>query len=103
MRYRVAYTYKFIDVENAGNGNNHKLQLDKYYSSGSKAGVVVASGEDVEFDGSPNPPISNVLTLSIFGQHNLQPRWWLNYSLTYHEQGNFYNLNGITFGIKHDY
>ena len=101
--YRAAYTFKLIDVDNAGNGYNHNIQLNKYYSSGSMVAVLLADGEDVEFDGSPNPPISNVLTLSLFGQYSLKPQWWLNYSLTYHEQGTFYNLNGFTLGIKFDY
>lgn len=101
--YRVAYTVKLIDVDNAGDGYNHGIQLNRYYSSGSMVGALIADGEDVEFDGSPNPPISDVFTLSFFGQYSLKSQWWLNYSLTYHEQGNFYNLNGFTLGIKFDY
>ena len=101
--FRVAYTYRLIDIKNAGTGHNHNIQLNKYYSSVNMIGASIAEGDDVEFDGTPNPPISDVISYSIYGQHMLQPQWTVIYSLTYHEQGDFYNRNGFVLGIKFDF
>ena len=101
--FRVSYTYRLIDVLNAGTGENHNIQFNKFYSSVNMIGASFAAGEDVEFDGSSDPPISDVLTLSIFGRHMFQPQWSLIYSFTYHQQGDFYNRNGFVLGIKFDF
>lgn len=101
--FRAAYTYRLIDVENAGTGDNHNIQINKYYDSISFIGALIAKGQDVEYDGTANPPISDVLTLSIYGRHAFQPQWSLLYSFTYHQQGDFYNRNGFVLGLKFDF
>lgn len=101
--YRASYTYRLIDVKNAGTGSNNNIQINKYYGSASFIGAVYATGEDVEYNGTANPPISDVLTLSIYGSHVFQPRWSLIYSLTYHQQGELYNRHGFTLGLKFDF
>ena len=101
--FRAAYTYRLIDVEDAGTGDNHNIQINKYYNSSSFIGALIAKGQDVEYDGTVNPPISDVLTLSIYGSHAFQPQWSLIYSLTYHQQGDFYNRNGFVLGLKFDF
>lgn len=101
--FRVSYTYRLVDVLNAGTGENHNIQFNKYYSSINMIGVSIAAGEDVEFDGSSDPPISDVFTLAVYGRHMFLPQWSLVYSLTYHEQGDFYNRHGFVLGIKFDF
>jgi YaiO family outer membrane protein len=102
-QFRASYTYRLIDVENAGTGDNHNIQINRYYDSSSFIGALIAKGQDVEYDGTPNPTISDVLTLSIYGSHAFQPQWSLIYSLTYHQQGDFYNRNGFVLGLKFDF
>lgn len=101
--FRAAYTYRLIDVKNAGTGDNHNIQINRYYDSTSFIGATIAKGKDVEFDGTADPPISDVLTLSIYGSHTIMPQWSLIYSFTYHEQGDFYNRNGFVLGVKFDF
>ena len=101
--FRAAYTYRLIDVENAGTGDNHNIQFNKYYDSISFIGALIAKGQDIEYDGTANPPISDVLTFSIYGRHAFQPRWSLLYSITYHQQGDFYNRNGFVLGLRFDF
>lgn len=101
--FRASYTYRYIDVENAGNGYNHNIQFNKYYSSVNMIGLSIAKGDDVEFDGTPNPPISSTVTYAINGRHMLQAQCSVLYSLVHHEQGNFYNSNGFVLGIKFDF
>ena len=101
--FRASYSYRLIDVKNAGTGSNNNIQISRYYDSVSFIGALVAKGEDVEFDGSANPPISDVLTFSIFGSHLFRPQWSLVYSFTYHQQGDFYNRNGFVLGLKFDF
>jgi YaiO family outer membrane protein len=101
--FRLAYTYRHINVLNAGTGVNHNIQGNYYYSPVDMLGVSVATGKDVEFDGTANPPISDVRTYSIYGYHMFKPRWSLIYSLFNHHQGDFYNRNGFVLGIKFDF
>ncbi len=101
--FRAAYTYRIIEVKNAGTGNNHNIQINKYYGSTNFIGALIAKGQDVEFNGTANPPISDVLTLSIYGSHAFQPQWSLIYSYTFHQQGDFYNRNGFVLGLKFDF
>lgn len=101
--FRATYTYRLIDVMNAGTGYNHNVQLNHYYAATSFIGVSAATGDDVEFDGTPDPPISNVLTVSLYGRHMFQPQWSLTWSLTHHQQGDFYDRNGFVLGLKFDY
>lgn len=101
--YRAAYTYRIVDVLNAGTGTNHRLQLNKYFSSVNNIGVGFSTGEDVEFNGTPNPPISDVVSFSIFGRYMYQPGWSLVYSYNYHEQGDLYLRNGVILGIRIDF
>ena len=101
--FRVAYTYRHINVLNAGTGVNHNIQGNYYYSPVDMIGLSAATGKDVEFDGTPNPPISDVRTYSLYGYHMFKPRWSLIYSVFYHHQGDFYNRNGFVLGIKFDF
>lgn len=101
--FRASYTYRLIDVENAGTGDNHNIQINRYYDSSSFIGALIAKGQDIEYDGTANPTISDVLTLSIYGSHTFQPQWSLIYSLTHHQQGDFYNSNGFVLGLKFDF
>ncbi|MGB5395860.1 MAG: YaiO family outer membrane beta-barrel protein [Gammaproteobacteria bacterium] len=101
--YRAAYTYRLIDVMNAGTGYNHNVQINHYYAAANFIGASVATGDDVEFDGTPDPPISNVLTVSLYGRHMFQPQWSLTWSVALHQQGDFYDRNGFVLGIKFDY
>ncbi|VAW55246.1 hypothetical protein MNBD_GAMMA06-1032 [hydrothermal vent metagenome] len=101
--FRIAYTYRRINVLNAGTGVNHNIQFNHYYSPLNMIGMSAAAGKDVEFDGTANPPISDIKTYSLYGYHMFKPKWSLTYSVFYHHQGNFYNRNGIVLGIKFDF
>ncbi len=101
--YRAAYTYRIVDVLNAGTGKNHSIQFNKYFTAENNIGVGFSSGEDVEFNGTPNPPISDVVSFSIFGRYMYRPGWSLVYSYNYHEQGDLYIRNGVILGIRIDF
>ncbi len=101
--FRIAYTYRRINVLNAGTGVNHNIQSNYFYSPVDMIGVSAATGKDVEFDGTANPPISDVRTYSIYGYHMFKPQWSFIYSVFYHHQGDFYNRNGFVLGIKFDF
>jgi len=101
--FRMAYTYRRINVLNAGTGVNHSVQANYYYSPTAMLGIAAATGKDVEFDGTSSPPISDVRTYSIYGFHMFKPQWSLIYSIFHHQQGDFYNRNGFVVGIKFDF
>ena len=101
--YRFSYTYRLVDVLNAGTGSNNSIQFNKYFTSGNTIGVALGAGEDVEFDGTATPPISDVVSFSLFGRYMYRPGWSLIYSYNYHEQGDLYNRNGFILGLRIDF
>jgi YaiO family outer membrane protein len=101
--YRFSYTYRLVDVLNAGTGSNNSIQFNKYFSSGNYIGVALGAGEDVEFDGTATPPISDVVSFSLFGRYMVRPGWSLVYSYNYHEQGDLYSRNGFILGLRIDF
>lgn len=101
--YRFSYTYRLVDVLNAGTGSNNSIQVNKYFTSGNYIGAALGAGEDVEFDGTATPPISDVVSFSVFGRYMYRPGWSLVYSYNYHEQGDLYNRNGFILGIRIDF
>lgn len=101
--YRFSYTYRLVDVLNAGTGSNSSIQFNRYFSSGNTIGAALGAGEDVEFDGTAAPPISDVVSFSIFGRYMYRPGWSLVYSYNYHEQGDLYNRNGFILGLRIDF
>ena len=101
--YRFAYTYRLVDVLNAGTGSNHSIQLTRYFLQGNYIALALGAGEDVEFDGTANPPISDVISFSVFGRYMYRPGLSLTYSYNYHEQGDLYNRNGFILGLRVDF
>ena len=101
--YRFAYTFRLIDVDNAGTGNNQRIQLSRSYGTNNMIGVSIAGGKDVEFDGTATPPVSSVRTYALYGRHSIEKKTALTYSIFHHQQGVFYNRNGFVLGIKFDF
>ena len=101
--YRFSYTYRLVDVLNAGTGSNSSIQFNRYFTSGNTIGMALGVGEDVEFDGTATPPISDVVSFSLFGRYMYRPGWSLIYSYNYHEQGDLYNRNGFILGLRIDF
>ena len=99
-RYRFAWTYRLIDVDNAGTGHNQRAVLSRSYGAASTVSLSLATGKDVEYDGSATPPVSDVSTVSLYGRHALQADMDFTWSVLHHKQGSFYNRNGFVLGAQ---
>ncbi len=101
--YRGSYSYRLIDVAGAGSGHNQRLALSRSYADSSVLTLSLASGKDVEYDGTATPPVSQVRTVSLYGKHGLQAGTALTWSLFTHQQGTFYTRNGFILGAQFDF
>jgi len=76
---------------------------DYFYDNKSYIGAAVTSGKELEYDGSSNPPRSEVDALVIRGRHWLNNHWAISYSLLQHTQGTFYTRHGYRIGLRYRY
>ena len=102
-RYRFAYTYRLIDVDNAGVGHNQRTVVSASYGAANSVSLALANGKDVEYDGTTTPPVSTVSTLSLYGRHAISQNISLTWSTIHHQQGNFYTRNGFVLGAQFDF
>ncbi len=102
-RYRFAYTYRLIDVDNAGVGHNQRAVISASYGAANSVSLALANGKDVEYDGTTTPPVSNVSTVSLYGRHAITQNISLTWSAIHHKQGNFYTRNGFVLGAQFDF
>ena len=83
--------------------NTHTLATDYYYDDRNQFGLAVTSGKELEYNGSANPPISNISAIVFKGRHWFTPKWAINYDFNFHEQGNFYSRHGYRLGLRYRY
>ena len=102
-RYRFAYTYRLIDVDNTGTGHNQRAVVSASYGAVNSVSLALASGKDVEYDGTATPPVSDVSTVSVYGRHAIAQDMSLTWSAIHHKQGNFYTRNGFVLGAQFDF
>lgn len=81
----------------------HALSLDYYYETRSSIGIVLTTGDELEYNGTATPPISSINGLIIKGRHWFTPQWAINYDLNYHEQGDIYSRHGFRVGVRYRY
>ena len=83
--------------------NTHTLATDYYYDDRNQFGLAVTSGKELEYNGSANPPISNISAIIFKGRHWFTPKWAINYDFNFHEQGDFYSRHGYRLGLRYRY
>ena len=74
-----------------------------YYGERNQVGLAVTSGQELEYNGTPNPPISDIRALILKGRHWFTPKWAITYDLHVHEQGTIYTRNGYRIGLRYRY
>lgn len=105
--YRMGYTLLSTDISGeaitADVHYTHLVSADYYYHNTSSIGFVATVGEELEYNGTSNPPISAINAILIRGRHWLNAQWYLNYDWHYHEQGDIYTRNGLMLGLGYRY
>jgi YaiO family outer membrane protein len=81
---RLAYTVAFNDASNAGNANNHRVQIGYYLDSGSNIQLSFISGNEVEKTiGSDRIIRTGIETIALWGETRLHDRWGILYAAGY--------------------
>jgi len=83
--------------------NSHTISSDYYYGNKNHIGIAITSGEELEYNGTANPPISDINSTVIRGRYWFNSQWALNYATHYHMQGNFYTRYGYRIGLRYSY
>ncbi|RMH61563.1 MAG: YaiO family outer membrane beta-barrel protein [Zetaproteobacteria bacterium] len=97
--FRASYTFNWAQVIQAGNGSNHVLTLDHYYSTDNRLGVAYTVGKEVERISPTRVAITPVWNVTVHGRHWWNARWGTAWGLHVHHQGHVYNRWGGHVGL----
>lgn len=101
--YRAAYTIYSGYLAAAGATLSQRMQFSRYYANQSWLGVGLSGGKELENLGSGGVQQSNVLSLAFNGRHWFSRDWAVSYETTLHQQGDYYNRNGIRVGLRRQF
>lgn len=105
--YRYAYKLSLTDVILPLSGSqilfSHAFTESYYYGDRSNVTFTLATGVEVENDGSSTPPLSRVNAISIKQTHYYKNHLNSVFGLNWHQQGNYYIRSGISLGISYEY
>lgn len=82
---------------------SHMFTSAYYYADNSNLSITLASGSELENDGSVNPPVSQISAFSIRQVHQFKNQWQSIIGLNWHRQGSLYIRSGISIGFTYDY
>lgn len=91
------------DIREYDDAAVNQLRLSWYYGDRQHIGLIFASGDELSYDNSSNPPFSKINSLIVTGKHALSSQWALVYELKRHQQGDFFNQTGARLGVQFRY
>lgn len=98
-KYRIAYS-----LDNARLSYEqavvHALTVNFYANSGSRLGVILAAGEEVEIGGPGQLLKTDVNSIALTGRHPINKHLGFGWRLATHRQGPFYRRNSIGISIS---
>ncbi|MBZ2189363.1 YaiO family outer membrane beta-barrel protein [Alcanivorax sp. JB21] len=108
--WRYAYTFFLTQLDGGGSGAAHVVDLRRYYRDLSHVGVGLGVGRDIE--STPlGQQITDVLGVSVFGEHFLDnswldnswlgPDWSVTWRIAFTEQGDAYDRIGWRLGLRY--
>lgn len=107
QNFRFAYTGYATQVNGAAitaqTFITHVIASDFYYAEKNQLGFALTSGEELEYNGSANPPISDIKAIVFKGRHWFSPKWAINYDINFHQQGTIYSRHGYRFSLRYRY
>ncbi|MCH8137293.1 MAG: YaiO family outer membrane beta-barrel protein [Proteobacteria bacterium] len=98
-KYRIAYS-----LDNARLSSEqavvHALTVNFYANSGSRLGVILAAGDEVEIVGPGQLLKTDVNSIALTGRHPINEHLGFGWRLATHRQGPFYRRNSIGISIS---
>lgn len=105
--WRWSYTARLDRLQGADEqGVSHTANLSYYYDTStarepSNLTFAINSGEELEKINPVDVVVTDVQGLSLYGLHNLSRHWAWRWSLTWQEQGYYYDRTGALIGVRY--
>ena len=81
--------------------SSSELRGNYYYGDRNFIGISRASGQEATPIGAGRLVLADIESLALTGRHWLTQNWAVSYALNSTRQGNFYNRDGIRFGVQY--
>jgi YaiO family outer membrane protein len=98
-KYRIAYSLDRASLS-AEQAVVHALAVNFYADSGSRLGVILAAGEEVEIVGPGQLLRTDVSSIAITGRHPINEYLGFGWRLATHRQGQFYRRSAIGISVS---
>lgn len=92
--FRFAVSRSYCDVKNAGDSTSNKITTHYFYNTHYTA-IALSSGKELEALANSSVLISNVKSVSLYGEYSISQNWALGYSTEYVEQDDLYIRRSI--------
>jgi YaiO family outer membrane protein len=106
-QYRFAYrlTATNVNIPSAPSQIlfSHLFTSAYYYNDKSNVSITLATGRELENNGTPTPPVSQINAISIRQVHHFNNSWQSVVGLNWHRQGDLYIRSGISMGVAYGY
>lgn len=99
--WRWSYRLRQDHLLGGDNAVSHAATLSHFYNDWSSVTVAYSQGEEAEKIAAQRVLITEVKGLSVYGLHQLNSRWGLRWSLSFNEQGAFYDRRGVLVGLRY--
>lgn len=93
--FRFAISRSFTNVKNAGDSTGNKITAHYFYGDNYTA-VALSSGKELEALENNSVLVSNVKSVSLYGEYLIVKDWALGYSTEYVEQDDLYIKRSIS-------
>lgn len=98
--YRFSSTAYIGKTKNSGATVSNRFQVDQYYGENSSSiSADFAIGNEIDSIFNNGSVVkSRITSVGFSGKHWLNNQFGINYKANFHQQGNFYNRGGTSFG-----
>lgn len=105
--YRMSYTLSLSQLNATAVAKDtflsHLISADYFYGEKNVVGAGITSGQELEYSGRPNPPVSNIFAYYLKGRHWFTAKWAVSYDMSFHQQGTNYSRLGYRLGLRYRY
>lgn len=100
--WRWAYTLRRDALNGAAqNGLSHQLTLNRYYREHNHISLALSAGEELEKINPTDVVITNVKGVAIYGLHYSSNDWGWRWSVSFNQQGDYYDRAGAQLGLRY--
>ncbi|RTE85805.1 MULTISPECIES: YaiO family outer membrane beta-barrel protein [Gammaproteobacteria] len=98
--YRLAFKLSQINPQGLDSELGQQVSIARYYRNISFITLALATGREVEAIGS-QVIVAEVKSLALYGRHEWRGNWSWEYALSWSEQGDFYDRQGVEIGLHY--